>query len=83
MDISRVKYNLGKLVRLQLPRHYVDGKYLLTGCIIRKNNKSDFFYQAELTEPDSKSIVISELGAVEEIAVDCKKLDSPTVRGQN
>lgn len=72
MDISRVKYNLGKLVRLQLSRHYVNGEYLLTGCVIRKNKKNEFFYQAELTEPDSKSIVIADLGAVEEIAVDCK-----------
>ena len=72
MDISRVKYNLGKLVRLQLSRHYVNGEYLLTGCIIRKNKKNEFFYQAELTELDSKSIIIAELGAVEEIAVDCK-----------
>ena len=34
MDISRVKYNLGKLVRLQLPRHYVDGeqkRFFLSG----------------------------------------------------
>lgn len=82
MDISRVKYNLGKLVRLQLPRHYVDGEYLLTGCIIRKNNKGEFFYQAELSEHDSKSIVIAELGSVEEIAVNCKKSGSPTVGGQ-
>lgn len=77
MDISRVKYNLNKAVRLTLPRHYVDKDYILTGCIIRKNKQGKYFYQAELQEPETGSIVIAELGDIEE------KLSSPTVGGQN
>ncbi len=76
MDISRVKYNLNKSVRLTLPRHYVDKDYILTGCIIRKNKHGKYFYQAELSEPVTGSIVIAELGDIEE------KLSSPTVGGQ-
>jgi len=67
MDISRVKYTLGKLVRLKLPRHYVDGKYMLTGCIIRKDKRNEYFYQAELTDTNSKSVIIAGLDDIEEI----------------
>lgn len=69
MDISRVKYNLNKQVRASLPRMFVNGEYLLTGCIIRRKPNGEFFYQAELTDfkSSSKAILISELDAVEEI----------------
>lgn len=61
MELSEVKYNLGKPVRLQLSRHYVDKEYLLTGCILRKKPTGEFFYQAELSDIASKSIVIASL----------------------
>lgn len=74
MDISRVKYNLGQTVRLVLPRHYVDGEYLLSGCILRKNENGEFFYQAELTEAKTGSVIIAKLENIFEIG-------SPTVGG--
>ncbi|MBP1546314.1 MAG: hypothetical protein J6A37_06920 [Oscillospiraceae bacterium] len=64
MDISRVKYNLGKDVQLKLPRHYVDGKFLLSGCIIRKKPTGEFFYQAELIDKKSGSTIIASLGDI-------------------
>ncbi len=67
MDISRVKYNLGKDVQLRLPRHYVDEKFLLSGCIIRKKPTGEFFYQAELIDRKSGSIVIVSLRDIFEI----------------
>lgn len=69
MDISRVKYNLNKRVHVSLPRLFVDGEYMLTGCVIRKKPNGEFFYQAELTDfkSASKSIIITALDAVEEI----------------
>lgn len=75
MDISRVKYNLGQRVRLVLPRHYVDGEYLLTGCILRRNEDGGFFYQAELSEADTGSVIIAGLEDIFEIG-------SPTVGGR-
>lgn len=66
MDISRVKYNLGKDVQLRLPRHYIDGPYQLTGCILRRNNTGEFFYQAELIDKASGSIVIASLEDISE-----------------
>ena len=70
MDISRVKYNLGKDVRLKLPRHYVDGKYKLTGCILRRKNNGEFFYQAELIDKTSGSVAITSLEDISEIGRD-------------
>lgn len=69
MDISRVKYNLNKRVRARLPRMFVDGEYLLTGCVIRRKSNGEFFYQAELTDFKSavKAVLITKLDAVEEI----------------
>lgn len=67
MDISRVKYNLGKDVRLRLPRHYVDGKYLLTGCIIRRKPSGEFFYQAELKDKECGSVIIASLDDILEV----------------
>ena len=77
MDISRVKYNLGKNVRLTLPRHSVDCEYILSGCIIRRNQSGEFFYQAELQDLNSRSVVIAELDSIAEINV-----GSPTIGGR-
>ena len=75
MKLGEVKYNLGKPVRLRLPRHYVDGEYLLTGCILRKKSTGEFFYQAELADKVSGSLVIASLG-------DVSAIGSPTVGGE-
>lgn len=66
MDISRVKYNLGKAVRLKLPKCYIDSEYILTGCIIRKKTSGEYFYQAELTDKISGSVLITSLGDIYE-----------------
>lgn len=78
MEIGQVKYNLGKPVRLSLPRHYVDGdgEYLLTGCILRKKSTGEFFYQAELTDTASGSLIIASLD-------DISAIGSPTVGGRS
>ena len=67
MELGEVKYNLGKPVRLSLPRHYVDGEYILTGCILRKKSTGEFFYQAELTDMASGSLVIASLDDISAI----------------
>lgn len=73
MDISRVKYNLGKPVKLTIPRHYIDSVYMLTGCIIRRDEKTgEFFYQAELRDMNSmvESLMIVRLEDIEESSDD-------------
>lgn len=68
MDISRVKFNLNKKVRLKLERHFVDTEYILTGCILRKNpDNNKLFYQAELKDLNAKSVIIASLEDVSEI----------------
>ena len=63
MNISRVKRNLNK------KGVYRGTDYLLTGCIIRQNQKGEFFYQAELSDLSAKSsVVISSLDEIEEIS---------------
>lgn len=64
MELSEVKYNLGKPVRLSLPMHSIDEEYLLTGCILRTKSTGEFFYQAELTDLKSNSVIIASLGDV-------------------
>lgn len=65
MKIEEVKRNLGKTVRLTLPRHYVDKDYVLTGCMIRKSPNGEFFYQAELKDTSApKSVIIVSLDNV-------------------
>lgn len=75
MELSEVKFNLGKHVRLKLARHYIDKEYILTGCILRKKSDGSFFYQAELADLETGSLIIAGLENI-------FKLSSPTVGGR-
>ena len=60
MDISEVKAALGKRVRYKNDRLFCDADYILTGCIIRRSERGQFYYQAEiqdLRQQNSVSIV--------------------------
>jgi hypothetical protein len=59
MDISEVKAALGKKVMFRNERLQCDSDYTLTGCIIRRDEKYGFFYQAELTK--EHSVIIASL----------------------
>ena len=74
MDISEVKYNLGKPVQLVIPRHSIDCEYILTGCTIRRDDRNQFYYQAELTDTKSNSLAIVCLESIHKIV-------PPTVGG--
>lgn len=60
MDIVDVKKNLNRKVSFR------NAEYVLTGCIIRKNKKSQqFFYQAELLDVvTNNSVMIAGLKEV-------------------
>lgn len=59
MDIAEVKKHLGRKVI------YNKAEYLFSGCIIRADNKGDFFYQAELQDLKAKnSLAICRLSDI-------------------
>lgn len=60
MRIDEVKKSLNRKVTFR------GGEYILTGCIIRKNQKTQqFFYQAELLDAvTNNSIIIADLKEV-------------------
>ena len=59
MDLSDVKMYLNKRIT------YKDTVYILTGCILRKN-QNGFYYQAEIKCINANSIVICRLEDVKE-----------------
>lgn len=61
MDISQVKKNLERKVV------YNGTEYLFSGCIIRANEYSGYYYQAELQDLSAvHSVVICNLEDVEQ-----------------
>lgn len=63
MDIKQVKCNLNKTV-LYLDINNIK-PYILTGCIIRKNDNG-FYYQAEIKDLKSNSLLICDLSRIKE-----------------
>lgn len=62
MELTKVKQNMGRFVT----RKGAGGIYRLTGCILRKSDKGEFFYQAELMDiRHGNSVVICALDDVE------------------
>lgn len=61
MEISEVKKNLNNKVTFR------GAQYTLTGCIIRKNKKTNqFYYQAELQDTSTQlSLVYARLEEIE------------------
>lgn len=68
MKINCVKMALGKRVRFSSAKHHIkDGEYVLTGCILRKDDKGKFYYLAELADAKQKKCtVIVSLDEIEE-----------------
>lgn len=60
MDIKEVKPNLNKNVLYINQKAGINSEYILTACIIRRNEKG-FFYQVELNDMKSNSIIIASL----------------------
>ncbi|MGN0657181.1 MAG: hypothetical protein ACI4KR_10345 [Ruminiclostridium sp.] len=60
MELIDVKRNLNRRIRVK-DRH-IDGEYILTACIIRRNESGDFFYQAEVQDLNNhRSVCIVRL----------------------
>ena len=55
MELSQVKQNLNTVVS------YNNTAYILTGCTIRRDKKTnEIFYQAELADINARSVLIPE-----------------------
>lgn len=68
MTLDQVKRNLGKRVIWHNPRDGSRTAYHLVGCILRKDEESRFYYQAELRDIESKhSSLIAALEDIEEL----------------
>jgi len=67
MTAWEIKRNLNRPVRFTNPRLYSEGReYLLTGATIRLGERG-YFYQAELTDMNTKnSVIICRLDEIEE-----------------
>ena len=59
MDLSQVKSKLNTVVS------YNNTAYILTGCTIRRDKKTnEIFYQAELADINARSVLIVKLGDI-------------------
>ena len=59
MELSQVKLNLNTVVS------YNNTAYILTGCTIRRDKKTnEIFYQAELADINARSVLIARLGDI-------------------
>ena len=59
MELSQVKSKLNTVVS------YNNTAYILTGCTIRKNKKTnEIFYQAELADIKARSVLIARLSDI-------------------
>lgn len=59
MELSQVKPNLNTVVS------YNNTAYILTGCTIRRDKKTnEIFYQAELADINARSVLIARLGDI-------------------
>lgn len=57
MEIGEVKAALGKRVRFRDDRLFCDADYILTGCIIRRSERGQFYYQAEIQDTKQQNSV--------------------------
>ena len=65
MTPQKIRENLNKPVRFKNPKLYIDGEYILTGAIYRKNTQG-CYYQAELTDPKfENSVIVCDLADIE------------------
>ena len=59
MELSQVKSKLNTVVS------YNNTAYILTGCTIRRDKKTnEIFYQAELADINARSVMIVKLGDI-------------------
>ncbi|MBQ5399335.1 MAG: hypothetical protein IIU14_07885 [Ruminococcus sp.] len=62
MELNRVKFNLNREVM------YGGTRYLLDSVILRKHKRTNmFYYQAELKDLKARSLLVCDLGKIEEI----------------
>ena len=65
MELSQVKLRLNQLVYYDTGQIDLNGcsikDFILTACILRKNKKGTYYYEAEIKEKNGKSLLIVPL----------------------
>lgn len=65
MELSQVKSRLNRLVYYDTGQIDLNGcsikDFILTACILRKNKKGTYYYEAEIKETNGKSLLIVPL----------------------
>jgi len=64
MCINEAKLYINCPVRVIMPRHYIDGVYVLTGCLLRRKPTGEYYYQAEVADPNNRSVMITSLDVI-------------------
>ncbi len=68
MELSQVKLRLNQLVYYDTGQIDLNGcsikDFILTACILRKNKKGTYYYEAEIKETNGKSLLIVPLEKV-------------------
>lgn len=68
MELSQVKSRLNRLVYYDTGQIDLNGcsikDFILTACILRKNKKEAYYYEAEIKETNGKSLSIVPLEKV-------------------
>lgn len=65
MEIKDVKNNLKEIVTYRDKKNNVESDYRFTGCILRKDEDGQFFYQAELQDLKANCILCVSLESIE------------------
>ncbi len=65
MTFQDAARNLNKIVRFKDPKVYLEGEYMLTGIVVRKNT-SGVFMQAELLQ-SGNSLIYASLNQIFQI----------------
>lgn len=61
MTIREAKFYINCPVRVCIPRHYIDGVFYLTGCILRRKPNGEYFFQAEIADQSNHSTMVTGL----------------------
>lgn len=74
MKIADVKTYLNKQVRFTSQKLKIDNNYILTACILRQNDKGEYYYLAELTDIKQRnSVIIVNLNEIKEKEIEDEK----------
>lgn len=61
MEVTEVNAYLGRMVHCRIEKCCIDGDYVLTACIKRRDRLGKLIYQAELLDRRNNSILYADM----------------------